>query len=87
MPIRVKRCDEAYKMEHCTIHALRGGAAISIVDADSAEILDNKVLLGPSLTDATVNASKKVMDKKISKPSSISNVKQCINKNNTITKR
>lgn len=87
MPIRVNRCDGAFKMKGCTIHALRGGTAISIVDADSAEILDNKVLLGPSLTDAAVNASKKVMDKKISKPISISNVKQCINKNNTITKR
>ena len=87
MPIRVNRCDEEFKMERCTIHAIRGGAAISIAEADSAEILGNKVILGSSLSDAAFNASKKVMNKKIPKPISISNVRHCVNKNNQILKR
>ena len=87
MPIRVKRCDEEFKMERCTIHALRGGGAIFIEGAEHAELIDNKVILKSRLTDAAVNATKKVMNKKIPKPISISNVKHCINKNNQILKR
>ncbi len=87
MPIRVKRCDEEFKMEGCTIHALRGGAAISIVDAESAEIRDNKVIWKKGFSDAAVNAAKKALDKKIPKPISISNVTHCVNKNNQILKR
>lgn len=86
MPIRVKRCDEEFKMERCTIHALRGGGAIFIEGAEHAELIDNKVILKSRLTDAAVNATKKVMNKKIPKPISISNVKHCINKNNQILK-
>ena len=86
MPIRVKRCDEEFKMERCTIDALRGGGAISIEGAEHAELIDNKVILKSRLTDAAVNATKKVMNKKIPKPISISNVKHCINKNNQILK-
>ncbi len=86
MPILVKRCDEEFKMERCTVHALRGGGAISIEGAERAELIDNKVILKSRLTDAAVNATKKVMNKKIPKPISISNVKHCINKNNQILK-
>lgn len=86
MPIRVNRCDEGFKMERCSIHALRGGGAISIEGAKHAELIDNKVILKSRLTDAAVNATKKVMNKKIPKPISISNVKHCINKNNQILK-